>query len=183
MRMRPTLAVPFLVASLAPLALGCALAGQSKPARAQEAAQELNLNARFGRMELAAEHVAPKAREQFFDRRKLWGGAVRVADWELAGLRMQGESDAETTVRIAWYRVNEGDLHVTTLKQKWHDYAGGWKLTEETRVDGELGLLGESAPLPTGGANAPAKRTQFPTIRLGSGNALPGDPPPVEAQQ
>ena len=72
--------------ALASLAVGCGLAGQSKPARAQEAALELNLNARFGRMELAAEHVAPKARDQFFERRKAWGGSVRVADYDLTGL-------------------------------------------------------------------------------------------------
>jgi hypothetical protein len=177
MRTRSVLALAVTSLALA----GCPLGGQSKPARAQEAAQELNLNARFGRMELAAEHVAPKARAQFFDRRKTWGGAIRVADWELAGLKMVGDAEAETMVRIAWYRVNEGDLHVTTLKQKWHDFKGDWKLTEESRLDGEAGLLGEPAP-PPAAPSGPAKRTQFPTIRLGSGNALPSDPPRVDDQ-
>jgi hypothetical protein len=195
MRMRFTFAT---AAVLSLLALGCPLGGQSKPARAQEAALELNLNARFGRMELAAERVAPKARDQFFDRRKAWGNNVRVADYDLTGLRMQGENDAETFVKVAWYRANEGDLRVTTLKQKWHDFKGDWKLTEEQRIDGDLGLLGEPPAPATGAAPAPAKRSQFPTIYLGSGNgdvqpAVPaptpaseppagfGEPPPVGA--
>ena len=46
-----------LLSGLVLLAIGCA--GQSRPARMQEAATEVNLNARFGRMELASEHVAP----------------------------------------------------------------------------------------------------------------------------
>lgn len=166
-----------LVLASTALLFGCPLAGQSKPARAQEAAQELNLNARFGRMELAAEHVSPKARATFFDRRKTWGGTVRIADWELAGLRLEGE-EAETTVRIAWYRANEGDLKVTTLKQKWHDFKGDWKLTDEMRIDGEVGLLGEAPPPSTDQA---PKRTQFPTIRLGGAATPPsGDPPRLD---
>lgn len=182
MRTRPALALALLLGSSVAL-LGCPLGGQSKPARAQEAAQELNLNTRFGRMELAAERVAPKARETFFNNHKAWGGNVRVADWELAGLRMSGDDEAETTVRIAWYKANEGDLHVTTLRQKWKDMKGDWKLTDETRVDGEAGLFGEkvTAPAEPGTPGGPPKRTQFPTIRLGSGNSQPGDPPPVSA--
>jgi hypothetical protein len=171
MRMRFALAL-----SLSVFALGCPLGGQSKPARAQEAALELNLNARFGRMELAAEHVAPKARDQFFDRRKAWGGNVRVADYDMTGLKMHGEDDAETFVKVAWYRANEGDLRVTTLKQKWHDFKGDWKLTDESRVDGDLGLLGEPAPAPVAGT-APPKRSQFPTIYLGSGNGAATEAP------
>ena len=177
----------FAAATLSLFALGCPLGGQSKPARAQEAALELNLNARFGRMEMAAEHVAPKARDQFFDRRKAWGGSVRVADYDLTGLKMQGEDDAETFVKVAWYRANEGDLRVTTLKQKWHDFKGDWKLTEETRIDGDLGLLGEPPALNTAPAAAP-RRSQFPTVYLGLANALararrprphPPQPPPA----
>jgi len=175
MRMRPLGAV-VLALSLS----GCALAGQSKGARMQDAAQELNLNTRFGRMELAAEHVSEKARAKFFDSRKAWGGAIRVADYELAGLSMKGEGEAETLVKIAWYRANEGDLKVTTLKQKWRDFKGDWKLTEEARIDGEHGLLGDQAPASAAdpGQAAP-RRTQFPTIRLGSGAALGEAPPPL----
>lgn len=148
--------------------VGCPGFHQSPPVRAQEAATELNMNSRFGRMELAAEKVSPKARQGFFDRRRTWGGKVRVADYELAGLRMQGEEDAEVVVRVAWYRIDEGDLRSTVIRQKWHDFKGDWKLTEEARADGDIGLLGEAvvtAP-PTGPRNV-----QFPTIHLGSGGA------------
>ena len=184
MRMR----FAFAAATLSMFALGCPLGGQSKPARAQEAALELNMNARFGRMEIAAERVAPAARDAFFNRRKGWGGTIRVADYDLTGLRMQGKDDAETFVKIAWYRANQPDLRVTTVKQKWHDFKGDWKLTEEARLDGDLGLLGE-APAPATGEPAAPRRQQFPTIYLGSGNGpasettapapQPAAPPPA----
>lgn len=166
-----------LVLSLA--LLGCPLGHQSPPARAQEAASELNLNARFGRMELAAEHVDPKARNTFFERRRTWGGQIRVADYELSGVRMQGEEDADVFVRIAWFRVNEGDLRATTLKQKWHDFKGDWRLTDEVRLDGDVGLLGEPIEnvKPSGGP----RNVQFPTLRLGAKAQAPETNEPSEA--
>jgi hypothetical protein len=152
---------------------GCPLGHQSGAARAQEAANELNVNTRFGRMELAAERVAPKAREAFFERRRTWGHRIRLADYEMAGMKMKGEEDAEMYVRIAWYRVDEGDLHVTTLRQKWHDFKGDWRLVEEARSDGDVGLVGEpivAVPPPAGPRNV-----QFPTIRLGGEPAMPAE--------
>jgi hypothetical protein len=153
--------------AFAPLLLcACPAMHQAPPARAQEAASELNLNAKFGRMELAAERVAPKARDAFFETRKTWGGKIRVADYELQGLKMKGEADAEIFVRVSWFRIDEGDLRGTTIRQKWHDFKGDWKLVEEARLDGDVGLLGEAiermAP-----STAP-RHAQFPTIRIGT---------------
>lgn len=148
----------------------------------QEAAQELNVNARFGRMEMAAEHVAPTAKEQFFERRKAWGNRVRVADYEVAGMRLaKGDEDAEMIVKIAWYRVDEGDLRQTTVRQKWHDFKGAWKLTEETRIDGDVGLLGERIQQVAPSQNGP-RHAQFPTIRLGGPSAQPNEELPSQAQ-
>ena len=145
--------------------LGCP--HQSPPARAQEAATELNINTRFGRMELAAEKVAPAAREAFLARRRAWGGNVRVADYEMASFRMKGETDAEMVVKVAWYRIDEGDLRVTMLKQKWHDFRGDWRLVDEQRAEGDVGLIGE--PVPTATARTSSKKAHFPSIRLGQG--------------
>lgn len=153
--------------------LGCF--HQSSPARAQEAAIELNVNTRFGRMELAAERVAPAAREAFLSRRRSWGGKIRVADYEMASFRMNGESDAETVVKVAWYRIDEGDLRVTLLKQSWRDFKGDWRLVDEQRTDGDVGLIGE--PIPAADpAKVGAKRAQFPTIHLGRSQGIEDAP-------
>lgn len=161
MRMFSLALGPLFVAVLS----GCPIGHQPPPVRAQEAANELNVNTRFGRMEMAAEHVAPAERENFFGRRKAWGSAIRVADWELAGLRMHGDEDAETMVKVAWYRMDQGDLRTTTLRQKWHAFKGDWKLVDEARADGDAGLIGDPVPKAT---STGARSTQFPTIRLGA---------------
>jgi hypothetical protein len=146
--------------------VGC-LTQASGPARAQEASNEFNVHTRFGRMELAAEKVAPEARELIAKHRSGWGSRVRIADLESAGLRMTNDakSEAEVSVRIAWFRPNEGELRVTTLKQKWKDFRGDWRIVSEDRADGELGLLGEAVQRVDVSAQE-RKPHQFPTVHL-----------------
>lgn len=153
---------------VAALLLTCACATQTSGlARAQEAAQEMNLNTRFGRMELAVENVAPETREEFVSHRRAWGNKLRIADTEMAGLRKVADENVEVLVRVAWFRMADQDLKVTTLKQKWHDFKGDWKLVSETRLEGDIGLIGEPvAEAPP----QPREHAQFPTVRLGSAN-------------
>jgi hypothetical protein len=164
--------------------LGCPVGHQAPAVRAQEAAAELNVDTRFGRMEIAAERVASAERDAFLQRRQAWGSSVRVADYELAGVRMQGDADAEAFVRVSWYRVDQGDLRITTLKQKWHDFKGEWKLVDEGRASGDAGLIGDATPSTAPAAAAP-KSAHFPTIRLGATadqatGAAPATIPPPE---
>ncbi|MDP9036303.1 MAG: hypothetical protein M3O50_15990 [Myxococcota bacterium] len=150
-------------------ALLCACAAPPTAiAKAQQNAQELNDSMRFGRNEIALEHVAPAARDAFMARHRAWGSSVRLADVELAGMHAHGQHDVDVIVRVAWYRPDEEELRVTTLKQLWSE-AGGWKLVDEQRLEGDIGLLGEPVvyAAPPGGRE-PA---QFPTIRLGRGAA------------
>jgi hypothetical protein len=133
-------------------------------ASAQEAAQDLNLDTRFGRTESAMDHVAPEARQEFAAHHRGWGTSVRIADVELAGMHAHGQHDVEVLVRVAWYRPEEQELRTTTLKQAWRD-DHGWQLVTEQRSDGDTGLLGESVVY-----EAPAEgrqSAQFPTVRLG----------------
>jgi hypothetical protein len=133
-------------------------------AHAQETAQQANLDARFGRNELVMEHVAPAARDAYAAHHRGWGTTVRVADLELAGMRAGSEHDVEVIVRVAWYRPEEEELHVTTLKQDWRE-AGGWQLVSEQRLAGDVGLLGETVVFES--PREPRPPAQFPTIRLG----------------
>jgi len=136
-------------------------------AKAQEVAHDFNLNTRFGRMELAAESIDPKMRESILQARRKWGGDVRLADMELMGMRSLDKShdDVDVSVRIAWYRPNEGELKTTVLSQRWHGTRGDYKLTEERRVDGDVGLLGESTASQAPSAEE-APPAHFPTVRL-----------------
>ncbi|MGH7270725.1 MAG: hypothetical protein ACREJ3_09870 [Polyangiaceae bacterium] len=159
--MRAVIALALLVS-----AAGCLLPS-SPVMSAQQAAQEMNLNARFGRRELVMDSVAPAARDAFAAHHSAWGSAVRIADVGLAGSRAKGDNDVDIFVRVSWYREQDQELRSTLLKQGWHEKAGSWQLVSEARSDGDMGLLGEPVvyekpPV----ARAPA---QFPTVVLGGG--------------
>lgn len=156
---------PLLPLAAALLLTACPAAHRSPPARASEAASELNLNTRFGRMEMAAQHVDAKARPLFFTHRQGWGGRLRIVDYELGGLRMASDQDAEVWVKVAWQPIDSGDLRTTTIFQKWHDFDGDFRLVEEKRDSGDLGLFGEPDPRSKKPHREPA---YYPTIRLGS---------------
>jgi hypothetical protein len=138
-------------------------------ARAQQAAQEFNLDSRLGHGELSLERVAPEAREQYTNQHRAWGTNVRVVDVELVGMKAQGERDVTAFVRVAWYRPEDEELRSTTVEQCWTDKPAGWQLVREHRVEGEAGLLGEQVFYQ--GPEAPRPR-QFPTVRL-SGSVEP----------
>lgn len=164
MRWYPLLALPLLVAC----------AGQSRPARMQEAAMEVNLNARFGRMELAGEHVAPQGRPAFFGHRKVWGSRVRIVDSELIGVRfLKDDAEAEAQVRIAWQPVDDGDMRMTTVKQTFKEMKNGWYLVSEERSEGDVGVFGEKPESPKDAPVQMPRKTKFDTIRLGQSSASP----------
>ncbi len=156
-----------LFALAAPLLAACPLP-PSNAARAQEAVQDLNIDSRFGRNETAIQLVAPKARDEFVNHRRAWGTTVRIADVEISGMHLKGDTDAFATVKVAWYRAAEEELRVTSVRQHWENLKGsGWALADEERIDGDVGLLGEPLP-PAPRSDEPRESAHFPTIRLGN---------------
>lgn len=152
----------FAVALFGVLATGCPTP-PSRAARMQEAANEFNANARFGRMELVVERVSNKERDAFLRRHKAWGSQVRIADLEVSSMRLLTDDTAEVTVRVGWYRPEQGELRSTLLKQRWRDYRGDWMLVGEEKADGDPGLLGEQVMVEM----PPRTTVQFPTVRIG----------------
>jgi hypothetical protein len=141
--------------------------------RAQQTAQEFNLDSRFGRSELVLTRVEEGSRDEYAAHHKAWGTAIRVADIEMAGMKPHGDADVDVFVHVAWFRMNEQDLKQTTIKQHWHSKTDAWLLTTEERADGDPGLLGE--PVVQQGPPEPHAPPQFPTIRLSGAGASPGD--------
>jgi hypothetical protein len=152
------------------LLVGCGALPPTGVARAQQSAQEFNLDSRFGRTEYVLERVAPSARDEYAAHHRAWGNAVQVADIELAGMKAKSDREVNILVRVAWYRADQQELRATTLEQTWRDKITDWELVGEKRIDGDLGLLGE--PIVYAAPDAPRAPAQFPTIRLGNG---PGD--------
>lgn len=125
------------------VALGACMAPPSQSQRLTEAARELNLSSRFGRMDIAVTHAAKPVRSIFLERRASWGHELRVLDVELAGLSMKDEHHAVVKVDVQWMRMDESSLRVTRLAQVWTDDSGSWEMTREKRVAGDMGLFGE----------------------------------------
>lgn len=163
----------FLATGLVLFLAGCPVP-QTSGALMQEAATELNTQARFGRIEVAMEHVAPAMKEAFAQHRAAWGSGVRIADYEMLGARITAESAADVTIKISWYRPDQQELRVTTLRQRWRADKGGWELVDEARLVGDAGLIGDAAPPEP--PREPRARAQFPTVRIGS-TASPGQSP------
>jgi hypothetical protein len=122
---------------------GC-MAPATPTQRLTEAARELNESTWFGRMDLAASHATAAAREHFLARRSDWGKDIRILDMSLAGMELVSEGQrAVINVDVAWTRMDESSLRATRVAQVWSQQDGGWKLTRERRVAGDVGLFGE----------------------------------------
>ena len=138
----------------------------SAAGKAQEAAQNLNMDARLGRLEFCLEHVDPKLREKYTKVHTGWGKKLRIVDSEITSFKMGKDDDAaDLDVQVSWYRPETGDLHITVLHQKWKTYSGDWFLASEDRVDGDTGLLGEHVEIEQPAAPPPS--ALFQTVRIG----------------
>lgn len=126
----------------------CLLASCIAPAppveRATDAARELNLATRFGRMDVAMMRTHAAERDEFMKRHSAWGTHLRVLDVELAGLEMKERNLATVYVDVSWVRVDESILRTTRLAQTWTDQEGSWQLTDEAPVLGDDSLFAKT---------------------------------------
>jgi predicted SpoU family rRNA methylase len=141
--------------------------GVGTPAsHAQEAAQTIAENERFGRSELVMEKVAPGLRAAFLHAHASWGGRITIADTELGNFHMPDSENAGVDLRVTWYDAQVQELRSTLLRQKWHSVQGAWLLVSEDRVDGDIGLMGEKVEVEA--PDQPPVKAQFKTIRIGA---------------
>ncbi|GAC1533670.1 MAG: hypothetical protein NVS3B10_27880 [Polyangiales bacterium] len=134
-------ASPLLLAALA----ACA-SPMTPAAKLNDVVQETNLALRFGRNDVAIEHVIAKARSQFIAHHRTWGSELRIADVELGAVEKMTEKEAIVLVGFSWFRPAEGTLRTTVVRQTWKndEGSGPWGLFAEERVSGDIGLLGEA---------------------------------------
>ncbi len=134
------------LAVVACTALSVACLGPASPSgKVADAARELNLAARFGRMDVAVALTAPAARQAFLERRSLWGAMIRVVDLDMVGLEMSTTSEATVLLDYSWTRNDRGVLNRTRIEQRWRENGGTWQLVRERRLNGDFGLFGEGA--------------------------------------
>lgn len=117
----------------------------SKAQRVQEAAYDLNMGLRFGRMDVALERVAQTERRNFVERHRAWNGQIRIVDVELSGMDLR-DNDAEVYLVVAWQRLDGTVMRSTVVKQKFKDSrSSGWVLVGEEAVQGDQGLFARGA--------------------------------------
>jgi hypothetical protein len=139
--------------------------------RVTDAARELNLAARFGRMDIAVSRTTRLARQPFVVHHAGWGKTLRVVDVELVGLSLDERGkQAVVEVDVAWVRTEDSVLRGTRLEQVWRSEDGGWRLARERRTQGDLGLFGEPVQV----LRPPPRDVHFATKTLKSDDATAG---------
>lgn len=136
---------------------GCP-APQTPYDKVNEAAREMNMAARWGRMDVALERSAPEDFSDFVQRHAKWHSEVRIVDTELAGLNLTAPTEATAQVEVSWTLDNDTTLRVTRLEQNWKSFEGKWMLVAEKRVAGSTGLFGEAIEY-----ESPRGNRHFPT--------------------
>lgn len=121
---------------------GC-FAPASPALRVNDAAHDLNVATRFGKMELAVSYVDASVRPDFTARRSQWGRDIRIIDVDLGSVEIKDETHAIVTIDVSWVPLHDNMLRSTRLTQTWEDKGKGWKLTREVRAAGDQGLFGE----------------------------------------
>ncbi len=149
-------------------AYGC-FAPVSPTQRVADAARDLNVATRFGKMDLVASHVDANLRADFMSRRAQWGRDIRLVDLELGGIQVQDSTHAMATIDVSWVPLRDDILRATRIAQYWEDAGQGWKLVREQKLAGDSGLFGEVF-VPQ---NAPHPDVHLPTQTLGTHDNAP----------
>lgn len=151
-----------LLSAVAIACLTACVGGYSATEKVQEAAQNLNMATRLGRMDIALEGVSAEAKADFAKRHAGWGQEIRIVDYEFQGLMMRDKETAEVFIMVAWHRVDEAVMRTTSLVQRWKDFRGTWLLVEEERAGGDVGLLGENTVV----VRPPRRDVQFESVTI-----------------
>jgi hypothetical protein len=147
--------------ALALLGLAGCISPTSGTQKLADTAYDMNNATRFGRMDVALEHVAVKSREQFQKEHAAWSRNARVVDIDFNGIQVKPNGDGEVVVTLTWQRADESTTRTTSLVQRWTETRNVWTMASEEER-GDEGLLGEKAKDATAAAPAPAAKPERP---------------------
>lgn len=130
--------------------------------RLSESANEMNSATRWGRMDVAIDLVGEKSRETFSKVHARWGRSLRIIDLEFDGLNLLKDGkEAEVIVNVSWQKLDDPDVRITSIAQRWADLRGKWSLLSEEEKGGDGGLLDEETKAKK--EPPPAERSRFQT--------------------
>ena len=142
--------------ALALLGLAGCIAPTGGTQKLADTAYDMNNATRFGRMDVALEHVAMKSREQFQKEHAGWMRNARIVDIEFNGIQVKKDGDGEVSVTLTWQRADESTTRTTSLIQRWTETRNVWTMASE-EARGDDGLLGEKEKAKDATSAAPAK--------------------------
>lgn len=133
--------------------------------RARDSIREFNTQTRFGRIELAAQNVAPEYQHAYAEHRRQWNALYHVTDVTLSELReVPGDPPRmDAVAQVAWYRSDVNEVDGTTVAQTWTARGGSYVLTEEHVLGGNPALFD---PTPREILRPPAESKQFKVLPL-----------------
>ena len=142
--------------ALALLGLAGCIAPTSGTQKLADTAYDMNNATRFGRMDVALEHVAMKSREQFQKEHAGWMRNARIVDIDFNGIQVLKNGDGEVSVTLTWQRSDESTTRTTSLIQRWTETRNVWTMASE-EAKGDDGLLGEKDQAKDATSAAPTK--------------------------
>jgi hypothetical protein len=120
----------------------CFLANAGADKKVGDAVQNLNNQARWGRINDAALLVQPDYRTTFLDQHQRWGTDIQLADTEVVNIQLTSDAkSASAFVSYSWYAMADMTLHETTLRQLWKATNNHFALASESVVRGDPRLL------------------------------------------
>jgi hypothetical protein len=165
--------LPLLLAGLGLFA--CSMPPTSSM-RLTEASYDLNNAVRFGRMDIALEHVKEAVRDDFNQRHAGWGKSVRIVDAEMGAFSIRKDGDADIVVSVSWQRFDETSVRNTDITQRWSEKRGTWWMISEEERGGDHGLLAEVV-------KAGAKPTEAAAADSATPAATPAPAPQSQRQR
>lgn len=133
--------LPWIVPAAGLVLGGCLFQHFSPAQQLTEQAYALNDEARWARIDLASERVAPRYRAAFLSSHREWGARIQIADADMTNVVLGEDDTATSLVRVSWYDVTTMEAHATTLRQRWIKTDGGYLLDGEEVIGGDEALL------------------------------------------
>ena len=131
-----------VMAAMLTLSSACVFTSISAESRLRDAVVGINDEARWNRLDLATQRVAPGYRARYRATHHGWHRSFEIADSEIIHVQVGEERETATSfVTVRWYDYASMVLAETTIRQKWQKVRGGFILTEEEVSEGNPLLL------------------------------------------
>lgn len=157
---------------------GCTLMQNLRPEnRLADIVYQFNDEARWHRIDLAAQRCAGTYRLPFVRSHARWGHDVAIGDVEVTNLALgtgENGADAQSLVTYQWIDNATMELHTTTVRQDWHGQGEGFQLIAEVVVSGEFEIFDDVEGGPSSIEDATIEDTLLNTAGLDATTAEAG---------